>query len=383
MKLPKFILPALMLFGATVGVGIFGVPAVLAAVGPWWALALAVVVGGTQLLLQLFYAETAIATPEKARLGLLAKHWLGGHWHLLASIGNIGLLWGAMIAYILVGGKFVQTISTWALGIEGGQVSSWQLGWGVIGSLAVALGLRRLVKISAVATTTLVIVATGAIAVAASRFAPHLIFSASSGGFVDITLAYGVLFFALSGLPAILEMEDVIPGDARSLRRAVIVGALAAWAITIAFGFTVWGAFGKSNLSDLPAAFGAFFDPWAMALVAAFGVLGMMTAYFACATNLRETLSIDLGFDRVTSWALATLVPILVALTGTGDFVQVISWAGAVFGGGIAVVVVAIYIAVQQKGESHLKLPVWLSWSVLVLVVVGGLAGIARIIIEG
>jgi amino acid permease len=371
------LVPSLMLVGATVGVGIFSVPATLAGVGPWWAVGMCVGVGALMLVLQLLYMEVALATPEQARLPGFARHWLGEGWRWLAALGTVGSSMGALVAYVLVGGGFARALTGAALGGEFGPLGAWQLGMGACAALAIALGLRSFARLDALATGCLVTAALAVVGVASTRADWGAVLATPSGGGAQAALTYGVLVFAFTGAPVIPLMEELVRGNRAAYRRSIIAGTAVAWCVTVAFGFAVWAAFGGVTPSELPAAFGRTFGVGAMALLALFGLLSTFTAYLASATNLRDALTVDLRVPPRAAWAFVALLPIGIALATRGDVLRVIGWTGAVFGGVAAVTICATFVGMQRKARA-VRVPRWLAWLVLACTVLGALVEIGR-----
>lgn len=364
------ILATVTLIGTIIGVGIFSVPYALSQAGLGIGIAFFVVLGGIQLLQHLFYAEAAIACPDKLRLVGLTERYLGPRAKHAAAISTVLGFWGGMLAYMIVGGSFLHTILAPHFG---GSVAAYQIGWALVGAGSVYFGLGFISKIDFVATLGLVgamllIFAAGAPEVQAVNLPWHV--------GKDLFLPYGVILFSLSGLPAITEMEDILGGRHKMYRLSVILGTVIATVLTAIFGFVVWGVSGTATTPDAVSGLAAVLGPRISALAAVFGFLAVATSFFATAINLQSTFQYDYKMPRFGAWLLTGGLPFVLLLAGIKDFVQIVSFSGAVFGGITAVLVALLYTAVKKRGlvkEKPLGAPLWLAYASIAVLSVGAL----------
>ncbi|HTM68725.1 MAG TPA: hypothetical protein VL426_05500, partial [Candidatus Binatia bacterium] len=193
---------------------------------------------------------------------------------------------------------------------------------------------------------------------------------------LDWFLPYGVVLFSLSGLPAILEMEDILKGDHKYYRAAVVVGTVAAALLTTAFGIIVWGVTGAATTNDSVTGLRLVLGPGIATVGTVFGFISVTTAFLAVATNLQSTFRYDYKTGKLASWLLTVGPPFGVFLLGAKDFVSIISFSGAVFGGITAALVALLYIAVTHKEavkERRLGAPIWLAYTSIAVLSAGAL----------
>jgi len=361
----RFALATAALVGTLLGVGMFGVPYAIGQVGLVLALVYFVFLGGSQMLQSLFFAEAAIACDERFRLAGLARKYLGKRVGYVAAAASILGFWGAIIAYILVGGTFLHMLLSPVLG---GEPFHYQLIWGVLGAAAIYFGMGFVEKINFVATVALAVTLLLIIGLAVPHVRVDNLLAQVSGG--DLFLPYGVILFALAGASSIPEMEDIMAGKHRGFRKAVIVGMLIAIVITALFGFAVYGVTGQATTEDALSGLQVAMGNGITVLAAVVGFLAIATSYFIMGLSLRETFEYDYRMHVVPAWLLAVGAPIAIVLLGASDFIQVIGFTGAVFGGVTAVVVSLLYIAVTKRGlVKEKKLGVPLIWANVTIVV--------------
>jgi tyrosine-specific transport protein len=358
-----FWLSVATLVGTMIGVGIFGVPYAMSQVGLVLALVYVVILGGVQILQSLFYAEAAMACEEKTRLIGLAGRYLGPRARHVAATSTVLGFWGGLVAYMLVGGTFLHLILS---PLMGGEIYQYQLGWALIGSLIVFFGLDFVEKIDFASTIALGVALLVIVAMSAEHISPisYDLFKAG-----DLFLPYGVILFSLSGIAAIPEMEDVMGGKHEGFRKSIIVGSLIAIGLTVLFALAVYGVSGSGTTQDAVSGLQVIMGNGITLFAAAFGFLAVATSFFIIALNLRSSFEYDYKMHKVPSWLLACGVPFGLVAIGVKNFIGIVSFTGAVFGGITAVTVSLLYMAVTKKGlMKDRPLGVSLFWAKLSIV---------------
>lgn len=146
----RFALATAQLVGTIVGVGVFGVPYALSQVGVLPGILYFAVLGGIQLLQHLFFAEAAIACPDKLRLPGLVERYLGRRAKHLAGVSMTFGYWMSILAYMIVGGTFLHVLLSPYLG---GEVFAYQIAWLAVVASIVYVGLKLVARIGFVTTT--------------------------------------------------------------------------------------------------------------------------------------------------------------------------------------------------------------------------------------
>ncbi|MBU0625442.1 amino acid permease [Patescibacteria group bacterium] len=363
-KSNNFYLAVATLVGTIIGVGIFGVPYAMSQVGLVLALVYLVVLGGIQLLQSLFYAEAAMACKEKIRLIGLTGKFIGPQARHVAAVATILGFWAGIIAYILVGGTFLHLILS---PLIGGELLYYQIGWGVVGGLIVYFGLNFVEKIDFISTIALglALLLIVVLSVQHQTLSNLVLFTPG-----DYFLPYGVILFSLSGLSAIPEMEDIMKGRHAGFRRAIIIGSLIATGLTALFALAVYGVTGLATTADAVSGLKAVMGGGITVFAALFGFLAVATSYFIIALNLKSSFEYDYKMHRWPAWLLACGVPIGLVIIGIKNFIGIISFSGAVFGGITAVIVSWLYISITRKNIlKKSKLGVSLIWAYITIVV--------------
>jgi hypothetical protein len=115
------------------------------------------------------------------------------------------------------------------------------------------------------------------------------------------------------------------------------------------------------------------------------GFLAVTAAFFASATNLRNTFRYDYKLSAFWSWAMTGMPPFTLMLLGVKDFVTIVSFTGAVFSGISAIMVALLYIAVTKKQlvKNHpLGIPIPAAYGSIVILATGAILTLARIVVK-
>jgi len=105
-----FLLALSTLVGTIIGAGIFGLPYVVSKAGIIPSIFYFVVLGGIVLLLHLMFGEIALRTSAKHRLIGYANIYFGDWAKKLVTVSTIVGIVGALLAYIILAGDFLQII---------------------------------------------------------------------------------------------------------------------------------------------------------------------------------------------------------------------------------------------------------------------------------
>jgi amino acid permease len=353
--------------GAIVGVGVFGVPYAVSKVGWGLALAFFIVLTGIQLFQHLFYAEAAIATDDQVRLVGLTERFIGKRYRPLASVALLLGSWSSLIAYVLVGGDFLHALLG---GMLGGSVIVYQLAWAALGSFMLFFGLAFVSRIGFVGTigkvaAMLVILGLCAFRVKLGNFSLHV---------EDPLLPYGVIMFSLSGAAIVPEIEEMVGGDRRKYRLAVVIGTLVSAALTMLFGFMVYGVTGAATTPDAIAGLKSVLGGGLPVVAAAFGFLAVATSFLSVGIDLKDTIIYDFKFKPVLAWLTTMAVPVGFLAVGARNFLPIVSFSGAVFGGTIAMLISAMFLHISGRkllGEDSLKVPHWVAYVVMLVLASG------------
>lgn len=353
-----------MAVGSVVGAGVFGLPYAFAQSGYAVGFVVLFVMGVLLTLLQLMFAEVAIQSDGKDRLVGYVRRYLGAGWARVTLIAFLGTFWGAMIAYMIVGGTFWRLL----LGpIFDGPAIVYSLLIAAIASALIYRGLRFASRLETFIVGILLFLFVFMILAAL----PHVRLShLATVDWSQVLLPYGVVLFALSGLGVVPEMKDVLGKKLRNRLPHVVVSAMTVIALLYAvFSFVVIGVNGLGTtqvaFEGLTSVLGSGFR----VIGALLGSATILSIYLMVGIELMKTLEIDFRLPRPWAWLATCGVPVLLFLAGLREFVGVIGFVGAVFSGFVGIVVVRMYEAFKEspvcRGHYCLRLPRSVSWLIM------------------
>lgn len=312
--------------GGIIGVGVFGLPAVLQRAG---AVVFFIHVAVVSLLvwwIHRLYLDVVLATPGKHRLPGLARLHLSRGWGAVAAVVNLLGLVGALVAYLVAGGSFLSLLGTpfAALG-QDGTILLYLLP----GALLLLVGLRSLPALELVILALFLAVL--AILPAAGWGDLSLTRVPSFGSSRDAFLPYGVLLFGFWGVSLVAESAELVRRNARTARAVLAAGMITAAIAYTVFALTVTSLTGQGTTEDALTGLRATFGDGVVELTLVFGLLTTFSSYLALGLTLLRTLELDFRVPRLAAWALTTLVPVGVVFAGVRSLLAVLGITGAVF----------------------------------------------------
>jgi len=345
----------LLILGATIGAGIFSLPYVMVRAGYISVFTLLVVLGSAMGAVNYFYYKIVISIKKSHQFPGYVLHILGKRYWLISLFLLLGSTYGALLAYLNLGGHFFAQLF---------QVSE---GYGLVwfyvlvtvpflflrGQLELWDHIVTIIKMALFAILSIV-----AISLIMHR-PSHMIVPAITR---DISIAYGAILFALAGFSIVPELKKMptkgIQVFAYSQVVMVVLYAL------FSFGFA-------GNISQT----GEFiFTGLLGRLLDGAGLFAVYTPYLLFSWVAYDMFTKDLGFSKVSARLMTLLVPLLLLLIGSTNFAQIIAVTGGIFLGGIGYLIVKMYKK-RFPHEIHIYLDI-LQW----LFIVGIVAEVIKLI---
>jgi len=89
----------------------------------------------------------------------------------------------------------------------------------------------------------------------------------------------------------------------------------------------------------------------------------------------RDQFTYDFKINKFLSWVLACIIPLLIFLFGTRDFIKIISFGGAVLAGLEGIILICAYLRARRSGlrkpEYEIRLPVFILALIMVIFALG------------
>lgn len=337
----RFLGATATLVGTIVGVGIFGVPYVVTKSGFLIGLILLFILSAAALLLHLIFGEVVLRTPGKHRYVGYADMYLGRWGKWLTAFTTIFIFYGALLSYLIVGGKFLQTIF-------GGSEFFWSLIFFAICSSAIFFGLRVISQMEIMMSLFLMIVIIFIFFKGWSALEPSNLATLDWRYFF---LPYGATFWAATGWTAIPEMKEIFKQKCQLFKKAIIWGTLLPALLHLLFILIVVGVTGNQTSPEAINGLVEFLENHTVTWGAVFGILAVATSFLVLGLSLKKIYWYDYKINKHLSWALTCFIPLTAYLFYLRDFILVISFLGATLCGLNGILLILIYQRARKKGQ--------------------------------
>ena len=217
------------LIGTSIGAGIFGLPYVIAHAGFLPGVFMLIFLDAIILLINLIYGEITLRTEKKHRLVGYAEKYLGKNGKVAALFCSLFILYGSILAYIIISGQFLNSLFS---GYFGGNEFIYSLISFAFVSTGIYFDLRVVKRIESLMTVFLLIVM-GMIFFKGMPFikVDNLLFFNQS----QLFLPFGAILFSLGAMSAIPELEHILKSDQKKIKNAVVFGNLIPLILYIVF----------------------------------------------------------------------------------------------------------------------------------------------------
>ncbi len=365
--------------GYIVGVGLFGVPYALVHGGIWWGGTVIVVAGLVMMVVHLMFAQLIAASPDRMREVGIVSTYIGPRWRGVSLAIAASGICGGMLAYLIAGGLFAQTL----LPSFGLSADFWGVTVFIVLSLISLRGRAAMARVETVLTAALVLAIVAVLALVAPHVAPAHLSLFVPGGVMAV---FGIALYAVTGMAAVPTVLEIFRGDLRKSERAIIVGTLAATALTLVFGVVIAGASGPQVTEEAVAGLVVVTGPGIVRVAALFGLLGIVTSFLPLAIYLRDIYLLDFKLPKPLSWTLTLLPPLALYAVGARSFIRVIGFTGAVVGGVSSALIIVSYLRARTmlpaKKRALLRVPEFAAFVIGLVLACGALIESGRALVH-
>lgn len=339
----NYLLAVTTLMGTIIGVGLFTIPYITVVSGVLPLIFYMVILALVQNHLHLLYAEIVLSTKGAHRLpGYIEKY--NGRWGKFVTLAvTIFSDFGAMLAYIIVGGLFLHQLLNPFFG--GDQIIYASLLF-FLEILIVFFGIRSIAGTEFIMTGLLFLIIVLISWKGSAFIRPD---NYTLVNWQNIFLPYGPIFFAIGGMAAIPEVCKLLVGEKEKIKSAIAWGTYLSTALMLIFILVIVGLTGQHTTPDTLAGLGQVFGDGIIKIALVFGLLAIITSMICIAQASREVFWWDFKLDKNLSLALISLTPFLAYLAGLRDITKVVSLTGAFSGGILGVVVIYLIFKVKRK----------------------------------
>ena len=340
----KLIYPIATLTGTIIGVGLFSLPYITSKVSFWVMLGYFLVLGALVILIHSFFGELALKTPDFKRLPGFAKFHLGNWGQNLAYISTILGTFGAILAYLIIGGEFLTELLS---PIFGGNSLIYTIFYWALGTILIFFGIKIISKVEIFDLIAFFIILVLILLKGFSYFKIENLFP--SPDFSQIFLPYGPILFSLWGADLIPEVEEMLGENKKLLPKIILISILIPVIFYLLFIFAILGISGQKTTESALIGLRDILGQGIVLPMLLFGILTTFTSFIALGLTLKKVFLYDLKIGKTVSWAITCFFPLLLFLVGIKRYIPVISFAGGIMLGVDGVLILLMYRKVQVK----------------------------------
>ncbi|MBU4257370.1 hypothetical protein KKC04_03080 [Patescibacteria group bacterium] len=331
--------------GTIIGVGIFVIPYVISKSGIILLFVYLPLLGIVQYFLHKLYAEIILSTEERHRLpGYVEKYFGGRGKKITLALVLIGS-YGGLLAYIIVGGIFLQQLLS---PYFGGNVFFYSTTLFILEAAVVLMGMKLIASVELIMSGLLLLM----VALIAWRGWGYInLDNYSLINWSNVFLPYGPIFFAVGGEAAIPSVCRLLARQKKNIKSAICWGTFIPVAVMLFFTVLAVGITGNNTTPDTLAGLNSVIGNGAVIFALLFGLLAIITSFLTLAQAVKEVYWWDLGMNKKLAWCLSCVVPYFLYLIGFQNLIKIISLTGAVTGGILGVVVICLIFKVKKKKE--------------------------------
>jgi len=340
-----------VLLGTIVGAGIFALPFAAMKAGFWIFVFYLLIMIWIVFLIQSFYAEIVLAEKEKKRLPGYAEKYLGMKWKTFSFLVITVELFGAILAYLIIGGRFLSSFFSFYLKGFDGNYLLGLLFFFVAGSYLIFKGIKGISWIEFFLFSFLILI----LLILFFKSFPFIDFSNfKSFDFRFLALPYGAILFSLWGMAIIPEIKEMIASFGfnnlrKRLKTVIFSSTFSAALIYLFFVFIVLGVSGEKTSREAISGLKEILGNEIVNLGFLFGFISCFTSFITLGLTLKKTLWYDFGLPKNFSWFLTCFFPFGLVLLGINNFVNIISFTGAVAMGCEGIIIFWLYKTFLKK----------------------------------
>jgi len=340
----KVIYAIATLSGTIIGVGLFSLPFITLKVGFWVMLGYFLVLGTLVILIHLFFGELALKTPDLKRLPGFAKFHLGKWGEKIAFLSSTLGIFGAILAYIIVGGEFLAELMGPFFG--GGNLV-WTLFYFSAGAILIFFGIKAISKVEFWGLVLFFIILIAIFFRGQTFLRIENLFPFPD--FSQLFLPYGAILFSLWGAALIPEVEEMLGEKKDLLKKIIPFAILIPIFVYLFFIYLILGITGSQTTESALIGLRNFLGDRIVSLGLFFGVLTTFTSFIALGLTLKKVFWYDLKIDKNLAWLITCFPPLILFLIGIRKFIPVISFVGGVMLGIDGILTLLMYRKINPK----------------------------------
>ena len=336
------------LSGTIIGAGIFSLPYIASKVGIEIMLAYFLVLGPVAIIVHLFLGELSLKTPDFLRLPGFVGFYLGDKAKTVALISSILGIFGALLAYLIIGGQFLAALSNCS-------VLLCTFVYFIGGVFFIYFGIKTISKIELAGLILFFFILIGILFRGWTSFKLDNLFPMSDPNY--FFLPYGAILFSIWGASLVPEIEEMLGGKKHLLKKIIPIAILIPILISFLFIILVLGITGSQTTETAIDGLYSVLGNGIISLGLLFCLFATFTSFITLGLTLKKIFWYDLKIEKNKACLITCFVPIFLFLIGLQNFIQVIGLAGGILLSIDGILIILMYRKLNKKQFRFLTIP--------------------------
>jgi amino acid permease len=341
-----YVYPVSVFSGGMIGAGFLSLPYIAMKVGIWFMLVYFLALTVLMVIINLIFCEISLKTPDFKRfpgfVGYYLGKWAQAFNMFLMILGSIGVL----LIYLLIGGEFMTSVFH---PIFSGNSITYTLIFFCVVSIIVYFDIKVISKIVLWVIALLFLSIFLIFVDSFSQIKLGNIFFINKINLSNFFLPYGPLLFSLWGVGLIPEVEEMIAGKKKNLKKIITISIILVSIFYFLFVLLTIGIMGKQTDQNALAGLKDFLGSGMVSLSLLIGIMATITAFITQGIIFKKVLMYDLKIKHWQAFVITCCTPMILFLIGFTSFITLISLTGGVLLGINGIFILLMYKKIGGK----------------------------------
>ncbi len=347
--LKKVIIAASSLSGTIIGVGFFSLPYITLQSGTIVMSFYFIILVSFIYFIHKIFAEISILTPDFKRFAGFAKLYLGNVGEKISFFTTIFGLLGSLLAYLIVGGEFLDIFISRFYLFNNHYLFSIILYW-FLGIILIFLGIKLISKIELGGIITLIFIILFLIFKERAQFSiSNFNLFPQNLSLKSLFLPYGPILFSFWGAALIPEIEETLKEKKELLFSVIKLSIVIVSLVYILFIFFVLGISGKDTTIYFLDGLNKYLGKNLIFILAILGIFTTFTSFITLGLTLKKVLNYDLKIEKNLSFLITSFLPLFLFFLGIKNFLKIINFLGGVMLGIDGILILFMYKKIKPE----------------------------------
>ncbi len=343
----NYVYPTVVFAGGMIGVGFLSLPYIASHVGIWLMLLYFLIITVLVVSINLIFCQISLKTPDFKRFPGFARYHLGKWGGAIAMVCTIIGAIGSLLVFLIVGGRFLSDI---LIPVLGGTVVSCTIVYFLAASIIVYLGIKIISRaelwiLGFLVLSLLLVFVEGFSQIKLSNvLISNFRFQTS-----NLFLPYGPILFAMWAVGLIPEVEEMIVGRKKLLKKIVTIATMAVSVFYFLFILLILSITGSHTTETALTGLKDFLGSDLIIVSLLAGTLATFAAFITQGIILKKVFMYDLGVKHWQAFVIACFPPLILFLVGFDSFISILSFFGGFFFGIFGIMILMMYKKIGGK----------------------------------